>query len=362
MEVIQNQNVWRPNGNDYWLQEKQQNLQIDLLPPGVYNLENHPMMGLYLHRLYDKFEFPYKIYGLETKFVDWVVKSYDSTNKNLGILLNGLKGTGKTVTSEILANRFGLPVILINKPYDGLSNFVNGIQQDIVLLFDEFEKTFNSNDYNDDEEIGKVGGDTSILTLMDGVLSGSHRKIFILTTNSTRINENMLGRPGRVRYLKTFDNLSSEVVLEIINDKLIDKNFQTQIIDFISKLEIITIDIVKAIIEEVNIHNSIPDDFKEFFNVQYSDELCNVFQIKKGKKPEIQFGEVTCEPKFFSKSDEGESLIINGARYFSIREVIDYQTISVWTDRYDKVGERISETWKIERIQPRHKSFRNWAF
>lgn len=366
MEIVQN--VWRPIGNSFFLEEQEMNAQIDELPKGIYTVQQS-IKGLYLERIKDNFEFPYKIYGLETEFVDWVLKTYHSTNKNLGVLMNGLKGTGKTVTAEIIANKLDIPILIVNNPYPGLADFINGIHQNVVLLFDEFEKTFNLNtsDYESLEE-GETssGKDVNILTLMDGVLSGTgdSRKVFLLTTNSTRINENMIGRPGRIRYLKKFDNLSAEVVLEIINDKLEKIEFKDEIIDFVSKLEIITIDLVKAIIEEVNLHNASPNKFKDFFNVEYSDELVNIYLIEKGKKPIIKWAEVNCEPKFFSKLDDEQELSLNnGARYFRIKEVVDYDTIKVESGAYNhKTGDPIIETWKIERIQPRHKSFKNYTF
>ena len=43
----------------------------------------------------DKFEFDFELLGLEQKFIDHALKSYENTTGNFGILLNGVKGTGK---------------------------------------------------------------------------------------------------------------------------------------------------------------------------------------------------------------------------------------------------------------------------
>jgi hypothetical protein len=80
-----------------------------------------------------------------------------------------------------------MPVIIIHERYNGISNFLNEIQHDFIVFFDEYEKMYDERDH-------------SILTVMDGVLNNAFRKIFLLTTNKIHVSENMLERPGRIRY------------------------------------------------------------------------------------------------------------------------------------------------------------------
>lgn len=197
----------------------------------------------------------FKIYGLESKFIEHVMKTFNSTTRNLGMLFNGVKGTGKTVTAKIIANMMGLPIILVNSPYPGLANFIANISCPCVLLFDEFEKNFSKEE----------GDDTMLLSIMDGVFNSPYRRVFILTTNELSINDNFIGRPSRIRYRKSFGNLQPEVVIEYLNDNLNDKSRVKEIIEFIDTLEISTIDILKCIVEEVNIHNCPISEFKHFF-------------------------------------------------------------------------------------------------
>lgn len=42
----------------------------------------------------------------------------------------------------------------------------------------------------------------------------------LLTTNNLYVNENLIGRPSRIRYKKTFGNLQPEVVQEYLDDNL----------------------------------------------------------------------------------------------------------------------------------------------
>ena len=71
---------------------------------GIFNLVKNPnpMDGrLGLERVADRFEFPYKIYNLGIEnFIEkvkktWTSPYFEKKNQNLGIIFNGLKGTGK---------------------------------------------------------------------------------------------------------------------------------------------------------------------------------------------------------------------------------------------------------------------------
>ena len=135
-------NVWSQSGNSYRLAEISH--QKSNLPVGIYRLEFNEIMGFfYLDHVADEFSFPYKIYGVETLFVNRVVKTWTNTTGNMGVLLNGLKGTGKTVTAELICNSMQIPVILVQKHHSGLVSFLNSIQQDVIVFIDEYEKIYN---------------------------------------------------------------------------------------------------------------------------------------------------------------------------------------------------------------------------
>lgn len=235
---------------------------LEQLENAVYTIDKN-LMGFYLTKISDNFEFEHKIYGLEDKFIKRVVKTYNSENGNLGVLLNGIKGTGKTVTSKIIANSLNLPIIIVDRQLEDICNFLNDIPQNVVLILDEYEKTF--------------GESTEMLQIMDGALNSKFRRVFILTTNNLYVDSNLLQRPSRIRYLNKFDHLSPSIVEEIVDDCLIHKQFKNQCVKFISNLELITVDIVKAVIKEVNIHEEEPEQFQEIFNVT---KLTGSYSIK----------------------------------------------------------------------------------
>ena len=58
---------------------------------------------IFLERIADKFYFGFKLYGIDETFVTHVLDTYSkqASKHNLGVLLNGAKGTGKTVTAKI---------------------------------------------------------------------------------------------------------------------------------------------------------------------------------------------------------------------------------------------------------------------
>jgi len=231
---------------------------VETLPVGIYEV-NLGMDGWSLTQTSLGFTFNYKIYNLQRNFIDYVEKTYKSTKNNLGILFTGTRGTGKSVAAKILANELNLPVIIVKSMGEnnqGLISYLSSFNFDCIFFFDEFEKQFNEND-------------CSILQFMDGVYTSVYRRVFLLTTNDLSINENLLSRPSRIRYVREFGNLEKETVVEYLKDNLKDASATEDLISYIDTLTISTIDILKAIVEEVNIHGI--EEFlatKSSFNVK----------------------------------------------------------------------------------------------
>ena len=265
---------------------------FDVMPTlddGIYQMHQNPMTGeIFLEKIAEKFTFGFKLYGLDDKLISHVIDMYNKqeTKRNIGVLLNGAKGTGKTVTAKVLCNKLGLPVIIVDGPINGLTQFLAGINHDCVFLFDEFEKNFRFRDDDDEDAAGE-----SLLSIMDGVYNGNNCHVFILTTNELRVNDNLISRPSRIRYLKSFgDVIDKKILLEYIDDNLKYPEYKDSLIEFIDSLTIGTIDIVKSIVDEINIHNCGVEEFKDFFNVQeatYHSSLSLKRSIKRFKKGDL---------------------------------------------------------------------------
>jgi SpoVK/Ycf46/Vps4 family AAA+-type ATPase len=345
-------NVWVQSANNFALREVSQ--QMSVLPRGVYKIMVDPYENLYLSHIQEKFTFPYKVYGIERSFIDRVKKSWKYTTGNMGVVLNGLKGTGKTVTAEIICNEVELPVIIVPFHHAKLVSFLNDIQQDVIILIDEYEKIYD-------------GYKTSLLSIMDGALNTQHRMMFLMTTNDLDIDRNLLQRPSRVRYVKMFTDMSLEVIMEVVDDLLEYEEYREETIQFISELPIITMDLVKSVIQEVNIHQQTPYVFKEVFNVNGErDQLYNIYEMQENGEKKLLYSSATINYKYFSDMSVGNELYVN-RRHFAgdIEKVISSSQIiiSKWAnDDDDDDRKRVTSLLIFEKAVKTHNIFNAYAF
>jgi PII-like signaling protein len=338
-------NAWTQSSNKFTLTEVSKQTQV--LPSGVYKFELDMFENPFLSRVQDNFVFPYKVYGIETDFINRVCKSWHNTTGNFGVLLNGLKGTGKTVTAEIIANELNLPVIIVSFHSEKLVSFLNDIQQDVIVFVDEFEKIYD-------------GYENTLLTIMDGALKTKHRIFFLLTTNDLIVDRNLLQRPSRVRYVKSFSDLTLPVIMEIVNDKLEHKHLYDAVVNFISQLPIITMDLVKSIIEEVNIHDEDPSIFKEVFNIHGDrSDLYNVYKIVDGNKEEVEKLAMV-RPYHINTYSLGEDFRVNNQSLGYISQVISSnQFVVVKYTKNNETKETVQEQamYFIEPSTRMHRAF-----
>ena len=333
---------WIQNGSNYKRVEGNVS-NVDTVPRGIYNI-GLSMTGWYLERTADEFVFNYKVYGLQSKFMQHVLTAFENTKGNFGILLNGTKGTGKSVVAKVLANKFNLPIVVVksfgeNNPQ--LIEFLSSFNFDCVFFFDEFEKNFSDKD-------------SSILQIMDGVYTSEYRRIFLLTTNETNINDNLISRPSRLRYIHEFGNLEPEITREYLNDTLNDKSHIEDIIDFVDTLQISTIDILKSIVEEINIFGF--DKFMEdkaFFNIKtaaYTYRTKRVYMRNDEELHDYSVDKFLADLKLYEKkpnrfnypNDEEFTKVYNEYRNTIYREP-DYCTLSDIQKSFKslKVGDHI---------------------
>ena len=184
------------------------------LPLGTYDLCFHKMMGFFLTSHSDLVVNEEKIYGLGPVKVEKVLKGFQTVNRNFGVILSGRKGIGKSLFARLLANRakdFNLPVIIVSTYYPGIADFISSIEQEVIVLFDEFEKTFADQDGCSPQE--------EMLSLFDGIDNG--KKLFIITCNEVhKLNSYFLNRPGRFHYHFTLNNPTPDEIREYMEDKL----------------------------------------------------------------------------------------------------------------------------------------------
>jgi hypothetical protein len=342
-----NRNNWSQSGSTFCVRSVSNNTEN--LPAAIYTIHKNPMNGeLYLETQAERFGFPFKVYGLETDFINRVARTFEHTKSNLGILLNGVKGTGKTVTCEQIANRMidmGLPVVLVANDDPNLVAFMNEFQQDTCFLFDEYEKNFGRESY---------GAPTKLLSIMDGVLNSAFRKVFLLTTNNLHVDDNLLQRPGRIRYLKTYGNLSVQQIIEIVDDKLVHKELRQDVIRSISQLQIITADIVSSIVNEVNIHNESPESFLPFFNVSRVEAKFDVYETIQDSNTGAMVEKISVKGALVRPSVIDPETCIGSDLYANRMDLGEIQEVKdngvVVTSYYDNLTEkRTTRTFRVSK-------------
>lgn len=212
------------------------------LPAGTYSIGFHTQMGIWLqlhNNLQVKEE---KVYGSHERKVEKVFNSFEKAERNFGIILSGKKGIGKSLFARMIAEaaiKRDMPVIIVDCPIPGISNFLSSIEQEVVIIFDEFEKTFARNDDGDPQ--------VELLSLFDGVDDG--KKLFVITCNDTkRLNEFLINRPGRFHYHFEIGCPTADEVRDYMIDA-VGTGFQEEIEKVIklSQIADITYDSLRAI-------------------------------------------------------------------------------------------------------------------
>ena len=132
---------------------------VDKIPVGNWLLCQNQMTGEFFLKRKPDFTIPDKIYGDVIEVAKKFLNTFSHTDKNLGILLSGMKGTGKSLLARKLCIDSNLPIIIVTEAYkgSGLMDFFSTINQEIVVFLDEFEKIY-----------AKSENQSGLLSLCDG--------------------------------------------------------------------------------------------------------------------------------------------------------------------------------------------------
>ena len=202
-------------------------LECDLTPGMVYNIIVDRFTDSVSLEESGSLSLPSKVYctARDERFIDKVINSYNlSENGFTGVMLAGLKGSGKTVMAKMIANKSGLPIINIDKsirPYI-LRNLVEKFgDTSVCFLFDELDKVLE--DYDD----------SVLLQVLDGSDTKGKHMILFTCNDDNEISEYLIDRCSRIRYWREFDEMSPSLIMEVLNDKLNDKKEVKSLTDFI---------------------------------------------------------------------------------------------------------------------------------
>lgn len=217
------------------------------LPLGTYEVNFHKMMGFFLTSHADLVVNEEKIYGSSPAKVEKVLKSFANVDRNFGVILSGKKGIGKSLFARQLslrAKEYNLPLIIVSSYVPGIADFLSSIEQEVIVLFDEFEKTFADQEHISPQE--------EMLPLFDGIDSG--KKLFIITCNEVhKLNSYLINRPGRFHYHFVLGNPTPDEIKEYMRDKLKEEYHSCikKLVSFSLNVDL-TYDVLRAIAFEIN--------------------------------------------------------------------------------------------------------------
>ena len=254
---------------------------FDKLPAQAYLVGFNNQTGFYLETFND-IEVNEKIYGIHTEKVNKVFKSFQAFERNMGIILSGAKGIGKSLFAKLLSIKAvenGFPLIIVNTPYPGIANFLTSITQEVFVMFDEFDKTFKTS------HDGDFDPQADMLSLFDGMSMG--KKCFIVTCNEFRkLNDFLVNRPGRFHYHFRFNYPQGDEIREYLADKLQPEYHMEieSVVNFATKVDL-NYDCLRAIAFELNLGISFSEAIKDLniVNTELDDYMMTIV-FKDGTK------------------------------------------------------------------------------
>ena len=258
------------DGNNFRPVDPQSLVMLDVLPVGTYNVGFNPEIGFFLTKIED-FVLPLKTYGKTETHSERIFNTFKERAASTGVMLAGEKGSGKTMLAKKLAHRAAsenMPTIVVNDPFfgDGFNRFMQGISQPCVILFDEFEKVYTT------EQQSKM------LTLLDGTFNS--KKLFVLTCNDKwRIDSHMRNRPGRIFYSLEFRGLEESFIHEYCLDNLRNQEHSAGVAGVANLFGEFNFDMLKALVEEMNRYKETAQDAARMLNLKPECEEGGTFLV-----------------------------------------------------------------------------------
>ena len=107
------------SGNTFRVSSKEAMDLHEKLPAGNYTIAQDMMGNFYLEQI-DDFEIPAKMYGNTLRHTDRIINTFWERPQQTGVLLNGEKGSGKTLLAKNLSTELakqGVPTIVIYRDW-----------------------------------------------------------------------------------------------------------------------------------------------------------------------------------------------------------------------------------------------------
>ena len=237
----------------------------DQIPVGTYTICFSKNIGFYLTTRNDM-SVEEKIYGCHPDKARKVLAAFKDFQRSLGVIMSGAKGIGKSVSARLIATEAlsaGMPVIICDQYVPGVASFIESIEQEVMILFDEFDKAF--------AKTGDENPQASMLSLFDGTAVG--KRLYVVTCNYLNgLNEYLVNRPGRFHYHFRFDYPDADGIREYLGDKVSEegRNQIEEVVSFSKKVDL-NYDCLRAIAFEIN-HGATFSEAVKDLNIVNVDE------------------------------------------------------------------------------------------
>ena len=248
--------VNKPTGLDY-----------DLINGKVYNLKWDRYNGMSYFEEDGLLSLPAKVYTTKSDdvFIKRVNTYFQKTSKlSTGVMLSGIKGTGKTVMAKVIAKNSNLPIIVVDEDYPTgrINDFFRKFETPVTIIFDEVDKHWDTE---------------NLLGWLDGVQTNAKKLVLFTCNNEDRVNDYLKDRCSRVRYIRHFEaNDNTRFLREILRDKgIAEDNIENTYTFIVNNFGLLSIDNILSFIDE-----------KLLFPELSNEEIFNDMNIssKKGKK------------------------------------------------------------------------------
>lgn len=220
----------KPQGSDYSLEKGK-----------LYMLKFNSWSGESYFEEDGEMNLNFKIYNSDedTMFMDRVLRYHNKTDKlSTGVMLAGLKGTGKTVMAKQIAKNSDLPIIVVDPDYPAsrIGDFFTKFSTEVCVIFDEIDKNWNSN---------------NLLGFLDGVQKTAKKLVLFTCNDLNKTSEFLKDRCSRVRFRRIFAaNENVKFLKELIADKGIDDKNDELYNFMVNHFEVLSIDNILSFIEE----------------------------------------------------------------------------------------------------------------
>lgn len=276
----------------------------DALPAQTYLVKFHPMAGFSLKQVTDFVQKEEKLYGSHEVKIRKVLSAFEKQDRSLGVILSGDKGIGKSLFTQLLAEKAiekGLPVILVTDNYPNVAEFIEKITQECLVLFDEFEKVFPYRGSSDG------ANQDSMLGLFDG--TSQQKRLYAITVNELRdVSPFLLNRPGRFHYHMRFAYPTPVEIRDYLSDKVSEKyHDEIKAVEVFSRKVKLNFDCLRAIAFELDNGISFVDAIQDLNILSTEPQRYDVlvaFQDAQGNDIDVAVSNE--ELDLFSKSERVE--------------------------------------------------------